>query len=118
MAKGYSQVEGIDYEETFAHAARYSSIRVIPSLDAHMGWKINQMDVNITFLNRVIERRCTSSNHKVLRHLIESIMCTDSSEHYMVSNKQLVLGTPGLTIISLVLASRKVKWMKTSIIFL
>ena len=26
VAKGFSQKEGIDYEETFAHVARYSSI--------------------------------------------------------------------------------------------
>jgi len=40
-------------------------------------------------------------------------MCADSSEHCMVSSKQLVLGTPGLIAISPVLASPKVKWMQT-----
>ena len=37
VAKGYSQKEGIDYEETFALVARYSSIRTIISLAAEMG---------------------------------------------------------------------------------
>ena len=55
VAKGYSQVEWIDYEETFALVARYSSIRSILALAAQMGWKIHQMDVKITFLNGVIE---------------------------------------------------------------
>ena len=32
VAKGFSQVEGIDYEETFSHVVRYSSIIVILSL--------------------------------------------------------------------------------------
>jgi len=32
MPKGYSQVEGIDYEETFAPVARHSSIRSIFAL--------------------------------------------------------------------------------------
>jgi hypothetical protein len=42
VAKGFSQVEGIDYEETFAPVARYSSIRSILALSAQMGWKIHQ----------------------------------------------------------------------------
>ena len=37
VAKGFSQKEGIDYEETFTLVARYSSIRTIISLAAEMG---------------------------------------------------------------------------------
>ena len=37
VARGFSQIEGIDYEETFAPVARYSSIRTILSLSAQMG---------------------------------------------------------------------------------
>ena len=51
VAKGFSQVEGIDYEETFAPVARYTSIRTIIALAASMGWKLQQMDVKTTFLN-------------------------------------------------------------------
>jgi hypothetical protein len=32
VARGFSQVEGIDYEETFAPVARYTSIRTIIAL--------------------------------------------------------------------------------------
>eukprot|EP00253_Pinus_taeda_P011066 PITA_11066 len=55
VAQGFSQIEGIDYEETFAPVARYSSIRTILSLSAQMGWHILQMDVKTAFLNGVIE---------------------------------------------------------------
>ena len=55
MAKGYAQKEGIDYEETFALVARYTSIRSVISLAAQMGWEIHQMDVKTTFLNGVIQ---------------------------------------------------------------
>jgi hypothetical protein len=48
-------VEGIDYEETFAPIARYTSIRTIIELAASMGWKLHQMDVKTTFLNGEIE---------------------------------------------------------------
>eukprot|EP00253_Pinus_taeda_P009127 PITA_09127 len=55
FSQGFSQIEGIDYEETFAPVARYSSIRTILALSAQMGWHIHQMDVKTTFLNGVIE---------------------------------------------------------------
>ena len=41
VARGFSQVEGIDYEETFAPVARYTSIRTIIALAASMGWKLH-----------------------------------------------------------------------------
>ena len=37
LARGFSQVEGIDYEDTFAPIAQYSSIRYILALLAQMG---------------------------------------------------------------------------------
>jgi hypothetical protein len=51
----FSQKEGIDYEETFAPVARYTSIRTIIALEAKMKWKLHQMDVKTSFLNGVIE---------------------------------------------------------------
>jgi hypothetical protein len=55
VARGFSQKEGIDYEETFAPVARYTSIRTIIALAAKMKWKLHQMDVKTAFLNGVIE---------------------------------------------------------------
>ena len=55
VAQGFSQIEGIHYEETFAPVARYSSIRTILSLLAQMGWHIHHMDVKTAFLKRIIE---------------------------------------------------------------
>ena len=55
VARGFSQKEGIDYEETFAPVARYTSIRSILALAAVMKWKIHQMDVKIAFLNGVVK---------------------------------------------------------------
>ena len=54
MAKGFSQ-EGINYEETFAPVARYSSILTIISLAVEMGWRVHQMDAKTAFLNGVTE---------------------------------------------------------------
>ena len=55
VALGFSQIEGIDYEETFAPVARHSSIRTILSLSTQMGWHIHHMDVKTVFLNGIIE---------------------------------------------------------------
>eukprot|EP00253_Pinus_taeda_P014949 PITA_14949 len=55
VARGFSQVEGVDYEESFAPVARYTSIRSIISIAAEMGWKIHQMDVKTAFLNGFIQ---------------------------------------------------------------
>ena len=55
VAQGFSQVEGIDYDETFASVARYTSIKSLISIAAEMGWKIHQMDVKTTFLNGIIQ---------------------------------------------------------------
>ena len=55
VARGFSQKEGIDYKETFAPVARYTSIRPILALASKMKWKLHQIDVKTTFLNGVIE---------------------------------------------------------------
>jgi hypothetical protein len=41
VARGFSQKEGIDYEETFAHVSRYTSIITIIALTAKMKWKLH-----------------------------------------------------------------------------
>ena len=55
VVRGFSQKEGIDYEETFAPVARYTSIRSILALAAVMKWKVHYMDVNTKFLNGEFE---------------------------------------------------------------
>ena len=55
VACGFSQKEGIDYEETFAPVAKYTSIKSIIYLAAVKKWKIHQMDVKTAFLNGVVE---------------------------------------------------------------
>ena len=52
VARGFSQKEGINYKETFAPIARYTSIRCIC---ASILCEIHQLDINTTFLNDVIE---------------------------------------------------------------
>jgi hypothetical protein len=55
VARGFSQIEGVDYDETFTPVGRYISIRSIISIAAKMGWSIHQMDVKTAFLNGFID---------------------------------------------------------------
>ena len=55
MARGFSQKEGIDYEETFALVSRYTSIKTIMALASMMKWDLHHMDIKTTFVNGVIE---------------------------------------------------------------
>ena len=78
VARGFSHKEGIDYEETFAPIAKYTSIISVLSLAAVMKWKIHQMDVKISFLNGVVEEEVyAKSNHSILRHMTGKLMCVN-----------------------------------------
>lgn len=51
VAKGFSQVEGIDYSETFSPFAKMNSIHLVLSLAASQCWSVYQMDVKSAFLH-------------------------------------------------------------------
>src|ERR1041384_3205279 len=55
VAQGYTQVEGIDFGETFAPVARLESIRITLAFANHHNIKLYQMDVKSSFLNGNIE---------------------------------------------------------------
>ena len=54
VAKGYSQVHGIDYNETFAPVAKMDSIRLALAIAALEQWEVHHMDVKCYFLNGYI----------------------------------------------------------------
>ena len=51
VTQGYSQVEGVDFDEIFSLVACMESIRVLLALACHLKFKVYQMDVKTTFLN-------------------------------------------------------------------
>ena len=51
LSKGFSQVEGIDYNETFVPIAKMNSIRLVLSIVALHNWEFHQMDARSTFLH-------------------------------------------------------------------
>jgi hypothetical protein len=57
IAKGYSQVKGLDFDETFIPVARLESIRMLLAYATHHGFKLYQMYVKNAFLNGQIKEK-------------------------------------------------------------
>jgi hypothetical protein len=57
VAQGFSQKEGIDYEETFDPVARLEAIRILLTFSVANGFKLHQMDVKSAFLNGMLEEQ-------------------------------------------------------------
>jgi hypothetical protein len=56
VAQGFSQVEGLDFGETFAHVACLEAIRILLAFAASKGFKLYQMNMKNAFLNGVIQK--------------------------------------------------------------
>jgi len=55
VTKGYSQKQGIDYDEVFAQGARLKTIQLIITIIVQHKWKIYQMDAKSALLNGFLE---------------------------------------------------------------
>lgn len=56
VAKGYAQVEGIDFKETFSPTARMSSVRALVDIAVQDNCVVHQMDVKSAYLNAPIDQ--------------------------------------------------------------
>jgi hypothetical protein len=54
VAQGFSQVEGLDFGETFALDAHLEDIRILLAFAASKGFKLYQISVKSVLLNDVI----------------------------------------------------------------
>jgi hypothetical protein len=56
VAKGYSQVKCLDFDETFTPVVRLESICILHAYATHYDFKIYQIDVKSDFLNDPIKK--------------------------------------------------------------
>lgn len=64
VAQGYSQIDGVDYEEIFAQVTRLESIRLLIGMVCHLKFKLYQMDVKSAFLNGYLKEEVYVSQPK------------------------------------------------------
>lgn len=50
VARGFTQREGIDYQETFAPSSRQESLKAFLAVSGHLDWEVIQLDVVGAFL--------------------------------------------------------------------
>jgi hypothetical protein len=65
-AKGFTQREGVDYNETFSPVSCTDSFKIIMALVTHYDLELNQMDVKRYFSMGIYMRTYTWHNPKAL----------------------------------------------------
>jgi hypothetical protein len=76
VAQGFSQMEGLDFVETFAPIAHLETIRILLAFVASKGFKLYQMDVKSAYLN-CVRKKSLLGNPQVLRTPSILIECTN-----------------------------------------
>lgn len=67
VAKGYSQVEGLDFKDRFSSVAKVVTIRIFIALATSKNWPIFQFDINNTFLHGFLEEEVWSLLQVILK---------------------------------------------------
>ena len=91
VAKGYSQVEGIDYSEIFSPIIRYESIHLMFALVALENWYITSLDVKTAFLYRKLDEEIymKQSKGKAAKLCAYSVHCMALSKPHCNGGESL-----------------------------
>jgi hypothetical protein len=116
VAKGYSQVEGLDFDETYAPVARLESIRILLAYATYHGFKLYQMDVKSAFSMDLSKKRSMLSNLPALKRVSTLTMFTDSQRRFMGSSKPQEHGMNACEIFLSLMASKSVKSILLSLL--
>ena len=92
VAQGFTQIEVLDFEETYAPVARLESICILPGYVAHHDFKLYQMDVKSAFLNGPLSKLVYVEQPPGFEDPSIQTTSTSSTRRSMGSNKPLELG--------------------------
>ncbi|KAH9756360.1 hypothetical protein KPL71_016050 [Citrus sinensis] len=73
VVKGFAQVPGVDYSDTFVPVARLDIIRLLLAVAAQKNWRVYQLDVKSAFLNG--NKKCVVEEFK--QEMMEIFEMTD-----------------------------------------
>lgn len=82
VAQGYMQVEGVDFDETFASVTRLEAIKLLLGISCLLKFKLYQTDVKIAFLNGYL-------NEKVFAEQPKGFVDATHQDHVYLLNKAL-----------------------------
>ena len=75
VAKGYNQVEGIDYQQTFSPTAKLTTLRCLLTIVAARNWFTHQLDVQNAYLHGDLHEIVYMEPPPGLRRQGENIVC-------------------------------------------
>ena len=84
VARGFSQVEGVDFTETFAPVIRFQSLRMLLAKANKEGMFIHQMDVKTAFLYGILDTKIYMKLHDGFEGKKLKGRCVASRRVYMV----------------------------------
>ncbi|KAK3033418.1 hypothetical protein RJ639_032391 [Escallonia herrerae] len=82
LAKDFTQIEGIDYNEIFYHVVKHTSIRLLLAMVALYDFKLEELDVKAAFLRGELEEQI------FVRHP-EGFVIQNKKDHVFLLKKSL-----------------------------
>ncbi|KAF5471807.1 hypothetical protein F2P56_008574 [Juglans regia] len=80
VAKGYTQVPGLDYNDTFSPVIKATSVHVVLSIDVTNKWPLQQLEVKNAFLNGTLtENVYMEQPPSYIDHRFPNHVCNNSS---------------------------------------
>ena len=98
LQKGFRQVQGVDYDETFSLVAMLKSVQIMLAIPAFYDYEIWQMDVKTAFLNGYLKEELYMMQPEGFVDPKGAKKCVSSSDPFMDWCKPLGVGIYALIV--------------------